>query len=375
MNKSFIKFLKELCRLPTEKVFEVVRSYADQEFDADHIVQEPKFLYIKGDIPICLVAHIDTVHDKVPTEFYRKTDKVGRTYLSSPEGIGGDDRCGIFLLLMVMRSKLRPHFLFLDEEERGGRGAQSFVDWAFRNNSSPVVNCFVEFDRQGERDVVQYSDMNKELVKVFTSTFKYKEAYGTFTDISILCPSFKISGVNLSCGYYYAHSLREMICLEDLDFALTTVLELCSTEALLSKVFLYEDRPYRSSRFSRNPKTGLLEATPFSYGKSLLLPEQPEEHKQKQKPKTSRSTKTTNVSEPSLVNTMRAYGSNLCACCKWEEGTIAVQGWGLICDDCYSSYFKKGYTEYYCAHCHKGFNGEDIEDIYCPECGFRLELL
>lgn len=85
------------------------------------------FLYAEGTIPVLLVAHLDTVHTHQPDIICRSED--GR-YLMSPYGIGGDDRAGVYMILLLMR-KCRCHILFVKRK-------RSAV-WARGN--SPRASC------------------------------------------------------------------------------------------------------------------------------------------------------------------------------------------------------------------------------------------
>ncbi|MBO6179870.1 MAG: hypothetical protein J6O04_11890 [Selenomonadaceae bacterium] len=35
----------------------------------------------------------------------------------------------------------------------------------------------------------------------------YRTAFGSFSDISVIAPALDVAAVNLSSGYYYAHTL------------------------------------------------------------------------------------------------------------------------------------------------------------------------
>ena len=45
----------------------------------------------------------------------------------------------------------------------------------------------------------------------YVESFGFNTARGSFSDISILCPAWKVAGVNLSIGYQNEHSLAEML--------------------------------------------------------------------------------------------------------------------------------------------------------------------
>ena len=81
------------------------------------IYRENEYLLIQGDIPILLVAHLDTVH-KEPVKDLCMTED--RNILMSPQGIGGDDRCGVYALVSLFESVekgKKPSLLFTCDEE------------------------------------------------------------------------------------------------------------------------------------------------------------------------------------------------------------------------------------------------------------------
>ena len=66
------------------------------------VKSEDGFVYAKGDIPVLLLAHMDTVHEQIPYLICEER-RDGKTILSSPFGIGGDDRCGIYMILDIVK--------------------------------------------------------------------------------------------------------------------------------------------------------------------------------------------------------------------------------------------------------------------------------
>lgn len=62
------------------------------------VVSQKGFLYAEGDIPVLLVAHLDTVHSEIPHIICYSPDK---RYMMSPQGIGGDDRCGVYINAVI----------------------------------------------------------------------------------------------------------------------------------------------------------------------------------------------------------------------------------------------------------------------------------
>ena len=162
------------------------------------------YLYAEGEIPILLVAHLDTVHKKQPQMFYYTKDL---SKVCSPQGIGGDDRCGVMIILDIIK-KHKCSVLFCEDEEIGGGGAYDFVD--DYGDIDIGVNFALEFDRRGENDCVFYKKSNKHFVEHIES-FGFKTASGTFSDISVLATGLKIEAVNLSSGYYLEHTTDEYV--------------------------------------------------------------------------------------------------------------------------------------------------------------------
>ncbi len=160
------------------------------------------FLYAPGKVPVLLVAHLDTVHT-TPVEIICYS-KDGR-YMMSPQGIGGDDRAGVWMILQLLR-RVNCHVLFCEDEERGGIGARAFT----RSGIKVTVNYIIELDRKGNNDAVFYGCDNRAFQK-FIQDFGFDVAVGSFSDISIIAPHLKTAAVNISTGYYNAHRTHEVV--------------------------------------------------------------------------------------------------------------------------------------------------------------------
>ena len=101
--------------------------------------------------------------------------------LMSPQGIGSDDRCGCFALCKI--------------------------------------------DRRGANDTVFYQCANLDFEKYITGK-GFKTAQGSFSDISLIAPELGIAAVNLSSGYYNAHSLHEYIIRSELESTIEKIGEI-----------------------------------------------------------------------------------------------------------------------------------------------------
>lgn len=161
------------------------------------------FLYAEGKVPVLLVAHMDTVHkEQVQNICWDKKDNV----VMSPQGIGGDDRCGVYMILSILKD-INCHVLFCEDEEIGCVGARKFTA---QQEIFPSVNCIIEFDRKGSNDAVFYDCANKDFTD-FVCAHGFMEAIGIYSDISIIAPHLGVAAVNLSCGYYNAHTTSEYV--------------------------------------------------------------------------------------------------------------------------------------------------------------------
>ena len=176
-----------------------------------NIVSNNMFVIAEGNLPICLCAHMDTVFTKSPTTFYYDNSA---QVLWSPQGLGADDRAGNFAIIQLLERGYRPHIILTDLEEKGGVGAETLIKFY---PDCPFEDCraIIQLDRQGKNDAVYYDCDNKDFEKLITS-YGFKTQWGTFTDISIIAPQWKIAAVNLSVGYYDEHRPIETLNMKQL---------------------------------------------------------------------------------------------------------------------------------------------------------------
>ena len=212
--------IREILKLSQDELYKYVCSFMDKlQIPFEHSPNR-KWIFARGSSPVLLVAHLDTVHRNPPRRILCDEE---HTLLWSPDGIGGDDRCGVYAILAIladMPSKFRPSVLFTTDEEIGGLGVQDFMQ------TYPVppmdLRYIIELDRAGDNDCVFYRCYNPEFEK-YVQKYWFKEAYGSFTDISFLAPQWGIAAVNLSCGYYNPQTLSEYIDMEDLYYTVARV--------------------------------------------------------------------------------------------------------------------------------------------------------
>ena len=168
------------------------------------------WLYKAGTFPILLVAHMDTVHKRKPGRIVINGD-----VWSSPNGIGGDDRCGVFMIMEIIK-KYDCHVLFVEDEEIGCIGSGKFTDTDLCQSLKGKFKYLIELDRRGKNDAVFYDLDNIEFENFITEKY-WKTEIGSCSDICYLAPELDCAAVNLSCGYYNEHHLDETINVAEME--------------------------------------------------------------------------------------------------------------------------------------------------------------
>ena len=149
--------------------------------------------------------------------------------MMSPQGIGGDDRCGVYIILSLLKQlSVRPHILFTMDEEIGGIGAKAFAGY-IANNKILNLKYIVEYDRKGNNDAVFYDCDNDDFTN-FVEKFGFTRAYGTFSDISVIAPELGVAAVNLSSGYYNPHTEHEYVSMKDMENIIKMSLNMLNAE-------------------------------------------------------------------------------------------------------------------------------------------------
>ena len=182
--------LETILRLPQMELKKTLK--AELRSRGYPVTDKLGYLYAEGTIPVLLVAHMDTVHRQPVEQVCYSADGA---VAMSPQGIGGDDRCGVWMILQILRTA-KCHVLFCEDEEVGCVGAKKFT----RGSLRPQVNYIVELDRRGSNDAVFYRCDNPEF-EDFVTSFGFETANGSCSDISYIAPYLETAAVNISCGY------------------------------------------------------------------------------------------------------------------------------------------------------------------------------
>lgn len=175
------------------------------------------WLFLPDDVRnrVVIVAHIDTVHDDTIEKRIQVLNNGGELW--SPDGLGADDRAGVWAgleLFYSMPEPYRPILLLTDEEEKGCHGAME-ANRLFRAELLDI-SFFIELDLPGDRRCVFYNGEPEEF-KQYIEGFGFKRKKGISSDITYLCPAVERCGVNLSIGGTNPHRKEETLVLSHLQ--------------------------------------------------------------------------------------------------------------------------------------------------------------
>jgi tripeptide aminopeptidase len=247
MTTANLEFLKEVLsvrtvtRNETMMVEFLCNYFTDKGYDftLDHMNN----VYVtKGnsDVFPCVISHTDTVHRiqslNVRETYGKRLNNFGQTYddvvnrlqltgtndKGYPSGIGGDDKCGVYVCLRLLEQFENIKAAFFVSEETGCWGSRE-ADPAFFSN----VGYTIQFDAPGDRLVtevcsgIRLFDRGSEFFEIVDATlnlyddFLYQEH--PYTDVSQIKMKFDHACINISCGYYHMHRPDEFVDVEDVE--------------------------------------------------------------------------------------------------------------------------------------------------------------
>lgn len=197
----------------------------------------------------CLAAHLDQVQSDHAKDFeiVEGNDVVfGYSAMHrQQQGLGADDKNGIYICLECLAKYDVLKVAFFVGEEIGCKGSRN-CDLDFFKDCKYIV----EPDRMGGDDLITSMSVGKVCSDDFINalgaeSFGYKPERGSITDVGELVESgVGISCLNLSCGYYCAHSDEEFTVLSELQNALDFVCHIIETLTEKSYPFKYVGYSY-----------------------------------------------------------------------------------------------------------------------------------
>lgn len=283
-----IDFLKEVLSLPSISGNEsMVRDYIIEyakDNGIEHYTDAKGNLYLtkgsdymtSGEYYPCVVAHMDTVHRSHSDLIESKTnliiesstysegsnDEMTTLIAKHPEtkqqtGIGGDDKCGVYVCLEMFNRFDVLKGAFFVEEEIGMLGSKEADDDFFKN-----VGYAIQFDAPSSNWISEvcsgvrlFDDEFKGEIKDTLSECGYTNfSVDPFTDVNQLAKKYDFNCLNLGCGYYRQHTNSEYVVVDEVFDSVR------AGEKLISKL--------RLEKYTHNKveKKSLLNETNYSYG-------------------------------------------------------------------------------------------------------------
>lgn len=203
LSNKEMNYLKQFFQIKQSTLKRVMERYLEEKYT--EVIKTEKYVIAIGDIPVALVAHLDTVFKSPPQEIYYDRQA---NVIWSPDGLGADDRAGVYSIVQILKDGYRPTVILTTDEECGGIGAAA-IEKDFRI-APTTFKYIIELDRQGEKDCVFYYCNNDEFEE-YVESFGFETAIGSYTDICEFCPAWGVAGVNLSIGYKHEHSYSEIL--------------------------------------------------------------------------------------------------------------------------------------------------------------------
>ena len=220
----------------------------------------------EGEFYPMFIAHTDTVHQKVdkiivkeenlirPNTFGKQFDNKevfclkAYTEEGNPTGIGGDDKCGIFICLELLRSLDKVKIGLFVSEETGCHGSSN-CDETFLKD----VGYITQYDAPGNHLITEICSgvrLFERESEFFQKTLPLIEnGFGgevfvqshPYTDISQLKKKSDVCCINMSCGYYNMHTAQEFVSIEDVEKAIEIGKNMVLSLGL--KKYKYEYKP------------------------------------------------------------------------------------------------------------------------------------
>lgn len=181
----------------------------------------------------CVISHTDTVHNidtiNINEEMLPNAqDEIKLAYKAyndngNPTGIGGDDKCGVFACLTLLKELPNLKAAFFVSEETGCIGSMKANSEFFTNvgygiqfdapeNWMITEKCFGQtlFDRESE-----FFESCDKILAESMSDKGMQYLIHPYTDVYALRSKFDFACINISIGYYDYHSPQEYVVVED----------------------------------------------------------------------------------------------------------------------------------------------------------------
>lgn len=165
-----------------------------------------------------LSAHMDQVQREAPS--FDDLRECGDRILAPGFGLGADDKNGIWIILSELylgklNQEPMPSFILSTSEECASENATACFERNFLDaDEKPLVPFALVLDRRGKGDIIGFEngycslDFESKVEEISDrNQMGYKRTQGVYSDADGL--SNYINCVNLSVGYYNAHTIEE----------------------------------------------------------------------------------------------------------------------------------------------------------------------
>lgn len=219
------KKLKAFLQLSQNELSQIALLLLNRYYEAEEIEIIEGNIVAHGDIPVGLVAHMDTVFPTPPKDIYFDREQ---NVIWSAQGLGADDRAGIFSIFYILAAGFKPTVIFTRDEEKCCEGAYALIT---KMPEIKNVNYLIEFDRAHDKDCVFYDVNNIHFIQ-YVKSFGFEFAVGSYSDIRVLSAYWRICSVNLSVGYENEHSIAEYLKANSLMRTIEAAIQMLSEETI-----------------------------------------------------------------------------------------------------------------------------------------------
>ncbi len=254
--------IKDLFTYTEQELLTFTHSFLLEYYDKSKVTKTEHYIIAEGALPVCLTAHLDTIFPDASLKDKEIYHDPHYNVMWSPDGLGADDRAGVFAILSLISEGYLPSVIFTTKEETGGIGAKALVTRFPKAPFKVTPKFLIELDRAGQDDCVFYNCDNPEFTS-FIQSYGFYEDWGTFSDISVLAPKWGMAAVNLSIGYLDEHSYSERLFINDLD-STTTKVEKILLEIERAPHFKYIERKYETKKVTYNTNRCICCGSPVS---------------------------------------------------------------------------------------------------------------
>jgi len=220
----------------------------------------------EGEYYPMFIAHTDTVHYKVDKIIVKEENLIrsntfGKSFSNDevpclkaytedglPTGIGGDDKCGIFICLELLKQLDKVKIGLFVSEETGCHGSSKCDE-----NFLQDVGYITQYDAPGNHLISEICSgvrlFERDSEFFIKTLHAIENAFGDemliqshpYTDISQLKKKIDVCCINMSCGYYNMHSNQEFVSIEDVENSIVAGLNMVKELGL--KKYKYEYKP------------------------------------------------------------------------------------------------------------------------------------